>query len=62
MLTGNVGLHFHPGGYEIFYGELMKVMAEQWPDQMPEKLPMVLPPWNDQEAWKTWESAQSASK
>jgi hypothetical protein len=38
------------------YQELMKVMTEQWPDQMPEKLPMVLPAWNDEEAWKRWES------
>jgi lysophospholipase L1-like esterase len=48
-----IGLHFNPGGYEIFYEELMKVVAEQWPDQMPEKLPMVLPAWNDEEAWDT---------
>jgi hypothetical protein len=31
----------------------MNVVAEQWPDQMPEKLPMVLPAWNDEEAWDT---------
>jgi len=55
------GLHLNPAGYEIFYQELIKVIAEQWPDQSPEKLPMVLPPWNDQEAWKQWESAQSSS-
>ena len=40
----------------------MKVIEEHWPDQMPEKLPMVLPPWNDQVAWKAWEDAQATSQ
>ncbi|KAH8639148.1 LOW QUALITY PROTEIN: hypothetical protein IG631_06918 [Alternaria alternata] len=53
-------LHFNPAGYDIFYQELMKVVEQQWPDQMPEKLPMVLPPWNDQEAWKAWEATQTS--
>ncbi|KAF1942843.1 SGNH hydrolase [Clathrospora elynae] len=56
------GLHFTPAGYDILYQEVMKLIAEKWPDQMPQKLPMVLPPWNDQEAWKAWESAQASSK
>jgi hypothetical protein len=38
----------------------MKVVEQQWPDQMPEKLPMVLPPWNDHEAWKAWEATQTS--
>ncbi|KAF7677619.1 hypothetical protein GT037_004478 [Alternaria burnsii] len=54
------GLHFNPAGYDILYQELMKVIEQQWPDQMPEKLSMVLPPWNDQEAWKAWEATQTA--
>jgi hypothetical protein len=41
---------------------LTKVIGEQWPDQMPEELPMVLPPWNDEDAWKAWESAHASSK
>ena len=37
------------------FQELMKVVGERWPDQSPDKLPMVLPPWNDAEAWTAWE-------
>ncbi|KAH7063823.1 SGNH hydrolase-type esterase domain-containing protein [Paraphoma chrysanthemicola] len=54
------GLHFNPAGYDVFYQEIRKVIAETWPDQTPEKLPMVLPPWNDADAWKAWESTQAA--
>jgi heme-degrading monooxygenase HmoA len=39
----------------------MKVIATTWPDQTPEKLPMVLPIWNDLEAWKAWESRKVES-
>jgi hypothetical protein len=39
------------------YNELTKLIAERWPDQEAEKLPMVLPAWNDAAAWE----AQSAS-
>ncbi|KAF2277910.1 SGNH hydrolase [Westerdykella ornata] len=46
------GLHFNPAGYQILYKETMKVIAEHWPDQLPENLPMVLPAWNDGDAWK----------
>jgi hypothetical protein len=62
ILTERVGLHFNPAGYVILYQELTKLIAEQWPDQTPEQLPLVLPPWNDQDAWKAWESAQASSK
>ena len=55
------GLHFGPAGYQLYFQETMKLIAEHWPDQLPEKLPMVFPPWNDQEAWRQWESAQSLS-
>ncbi|KAF2821545.1 SGNH hydrolase [Ophiobolus disseminans] len=54
------GLHFNPTGYDIFFQEVMKLIAKRWPDQMPEKLPMVLPPWNDADAWKAWESYQGS--
>lgn len=57
-----LGLHFEPEGYRILFEELMKVVAEQWPDQVPEELPMVFPAWNDQEAWKAWESTQTSSQ
>lgn len=30
----------------------MALIANTWPDQLPEQLPMVLPAWSDLEAWK----------
>lgn len=56
------GLHLSPAGYEILFQELMKVVGERWPDQSPEKLPMVLPPWNDAEAWKVWEKQYAGAQ
>ncbi|KAL6150776.1 hypothetical protein ACJQWK_00618 [Exserohilum turcicum] len=56
------GLHFSPLGYRILYDEMLKAIAQNWPDDMPDKLPMVLPPWNDEAAWKAWQDAQPASK
>lgn len=41
---------------------MLKAIAQNWPDDMPDKLPMVLPPWNDEAAWKAWQDAQPASK
>jgi len=51
------GLHLSPAGYEVLFQEVMKLIAQKWPDQMPEMLPMVLPRWNDMEEWKAWEAA-----
>ncbi|KAF2652738.1 SGNH hydrolase [Lophiostoma macrostomum CBS 122681] len=51
------GLHFNPAGYDILFHETMKVISEEWPDQVPERLPMVLPPWNDAAAWKSFEAS-----
>ncbi|KAF1917481.1 SGNH hydrolase-type esterase domain-containing protein [Ampelomyces quisqualis] len=48
------GLHFNPAGYDVFFQALMGVIAREWPDQTPDKLPIVLPAWNDPEAWKLW--------
>jgi hypothetical protein len=31
---------------------MMKVVEEKWPEQMPAKLGMLLPAWNDAGAWK----------
>ncbi|CAE7187487.1 hypothetical protein PTNB73_06711 [Pyrenophora teres f. teres] len=45
------GLHFNPAGYEMLYQEFIKVISARWPDQIPEKLAMVLPAWNDEAAW-----------
>jgi lysophospholipase L1-like esterase len=56
------GLHFNPAGYDILFQELMKHIAERWPDQMPDVLDMVLPRWNDAEAWQAWESRQALAE
>ncbi|KAF2718033.1 lipolytic enzyme [Polychaeton citri CBS 116435] len=46
------GLHFSPAGYEILYEALMDLISKVWPDQLPENLPMVLPDWKDESAWR----------
>lgn len=46
----------NPAGYQILYDELINVISHNWPDQLPAKLPMVLPPWNDEAAWKAWKN------
>ncbi|GAB7327843.1 hypothetical protein MBLNU13_g11634t2 [Cladosporium sp. NU13] len=46
------GLHLTPDGYRVLYHQLMALIADTWPDQLPEQLPMVLPAWNELEAWK----------
>ena len=53
VLIYTPGLHFHPAGYEIMYQEVTKLIAELWPDQIAEKLPTVLPLWNDAAAWSS---------
>ena len=53
VLIHTLGLHFHPAGYEIMYREVTKLIAELWPDQVAEKLPTVLPLWNDAAAWSS---------
>ncbi|ATY64775.1 GDSL Lipase Acylhydrolase family [Cordyceps militaris] len=45
------GLHFTPEAYEIFYEEVIKVISTTWPDEMPEKLPYIIPAWDDGAAW-----------
>jgi len=57
-VTEQPGLHFNPAGYDLFFQEVMKLIAEKWPDQVPERLPTVFPVWKDQDAWKEWESSQ----
>lgn len=39
------GLHFNPEGYRLMYDEVMKIIREEIPDQSPEKLPTIYPPW-----------------
>jgi len=45
------GLHLGPAGYAVVYNELKKVIREQLPDLEPEKLPMLGPLWDDNDAW-----------
>lgn len=40
-----IGLHLTPAGYRIVYDEVIKVIEANWPDQMPDNLPMVFPSW-----------------
>jgi lysophospholipase L1-like esterase len=54
------GLHFTPAGYDVLFDEVTKVIANNWPDQLPESLPMVLPAWNDTAGWETWTASQSS--
>jgi len=49
---GFQGLHLTPDGYRVLYHQLMALIANTWPDQLPEQLPMILPAWNELEAWK----------
>ncbi|KAJ5903350.1 GDSL Lipase/Acylhydrolase family protein, partial [Penicillium tannophilum] len=39
------GLHLTPAGYRIVSTELMNTIRANWPEQVPEVLPMVYPPW-----------------
>ncbi|KAF2768182.1 lipolytic enzyme [Teratosphaeria nubilosa] len=50
------GLHFSPEGYKVLYGELMSLIAREWPDQMPSRLRMKLPAWDDMQASNGQES------
>ncbi|OAL48152.1 SGNH hydrolase [Pyrenochaeta sp. DS3sAY3a] len=54
------GLHLQPAGYKIVFQGVMDTIAQQWPEEMPDKLPWVFPVWHDEDAWKVWESAQAS--
>jgi len=36
-----------PAGYRIVYDQVLKVIRANWPEQAPEKLPMVFPSWGE---------------
>jgi hypothetical protein len=55
-------LHFNPAGYAIFFEEIMKVISENWPQQLPEKLEPILPLWNDPAAWEVFDAASSKAQ
>ncbi|KAF2162824.1 hypothetical protein M409DRAFT_68820 [Zasmidium cellare ATCC 36951] len=50
------GLHLSPEGYRVLFDELLALIERVWPDQMPVKLPFVLPQWLDQKAWDSYPS------
>ncbi|KAL1988479.1 hypothetical protein VTN96DRAFT_9534 [Rasamsonia emersonii] len=41
------GLHVTGKGYKIMFDEVMKVIEATWPDQVPERLPMIFPHWSE---------------
>ncbi|KAK3671958.1 hypothetical protein LTR78_008133 [Recurvomyces mirabilis] len=47
------GLHFSGEGYRVLFGEVMSLIEETWPSQMPARLPLRLPPWDLRPAWQT---------
>lgn len=47
-----VGLHLSPTGYRLLYDEILECIAANWPDQMPDNLPYILPRWDDGDAWR----------
>ncbi|KAF2008678.1 SGNH hydrolase [Aaosphaeria arxii CBS 175.79] len=51
------GLHFAPSGYDIMFNEAMDLIAREWPDQVPEKLPNVFPLWNEPADWNAFDAA-----
>lgn len=50
------GLHFNPAGYQVLLQELLKVIRESVPELAPENVPLLLPLWNDVEAWAMWDA------
>ncbi|CAI7614761.1 unnamed protein product [Penicillium manginii] len=41
------GLHLTSAGYRIVFEEVIKTIRANWPDQDPETLPMIFPPWSE---------------
>ncbi|KAI9808390.1 MAG: hypothetical protein M1827_007487 [Pycnora praestabilis] len=39
------GVHFNGDAYKILYTKMMETIEKEWPDQLPEKLPYLLPRW-----------------
>lgn len=52
------GLHFNAAGYQVLFGEFLKVVRENIAELAPENLPLLLPVWNDAKAWEEWDAAQ----
>ncbi|KAK5127859.1 hypothetical protein LTR85_004976 [Meristemomyces frigidus] len=45
------GLHFSGEGYKVLYGELMALIERTWPEEMPSRLKLRLPAWDDGKTW-----------
>ncbi|KAK4546534.1 hypothetical protein LTR36_001751 [Oleoguttula mirabilis] len=45
------GLHFTGEGYKVLYGELMALIERTWPEEMPARLRMKLPAWDNGKTW-----------
>lgn len=50
------GLHLSPSGYKVLHEALLELIRRVWPDQMPDRLPMVLPEWSDVGGWKAYQA------
>jgi hypothetical protein len=46
------GLHLSGVGYQLLTTCLFDTIGANWPEQLPENLPFVLPKWDDGDAWK----------
>lgn len=42
----SLGLHFTGNGYKLMYDEVMKTIRATWPEEAPENLREVFPPWD----------------
>ncbi|EEP75918.1 predicted protein [Uncinocarpus reesii 1704] len=47
------GLHLSPAGYKIMYQKTMEVIRAKYPEEAPENLPMLFPPWDKAPYHKT---------
>lgn len=47
----DTGLSLTPEAYQLLYEEIMKVVANDWPDETPGRLPYAIPAWDDTAAW-----------
>ena len=52
------GLHFSKSAYELLFHELITLIEQRFSGQAAERLPFVLPAWDDEEAWRDDTSAQ----
>lgn len=46
------GLHLSPEGYRVLYEEFMELLKREWPDMDADKMPFVMPRWDDVGKWQ----------